>query len=99
MIGDFASLNERVEAGGFRLCFQIYVALVVFVFISLPIALTGLEDNVDGMAGYFGYFLTAAAIILSVLLGVGAAVLRWATGAVRTALTWLLTAILLQAVF
>lgn len=45
-----------------KLFLLVSLALFVFVFFALPITLTGLEDNVDGLGGYVVFFaaLTAA---------------------------------------
>lgn len=90
-------LHDQVQAKGFAVYIQLFLALALFLFVSTPIVLTGLEDNVDGMAGYTTYFLTSAAVILLVLVGAASALYAVSPKVVRTGLTLLFLSLLLQA--
>ncbi len=98
MIKDlFSQAHEQAQARGFAVYILVFLALAVFLFVSTPIVLTGLEDNVDGMAGYVAYFLAAAAVILLVLAGAATALYTLSAPVVRTGLILLFLALLCQA--
>lgn len=60
-IGWLARLHAAISASPGRLYGLTALALFVFLGMALPITLTGLEDNVDGLVGYITFFALCSA--------------------------------------
>lgn len=83
-------LHESLQSRQSQLYALAAVSCFVFVFITVPIGLTSLEDNVDGMSGYLSYFAINSLIATAVFVCIAAAVYRISGAKARAVLTLLL---------
>lgn len=62
LIHHFHILHSRLEGQRGRLYALVTSCVFLVFFVTLPVVLTGLEDNVDGLAGYHWFYVAFVAV-------------------------------------